>query len=80
MIFEDLQNLALRKDLYFCENFGFSIVNKRFFIEIHPEYLILGVDQSGGRKTIATNPLGIKLSSILTLTLTLAVNDMLMRC
>ena len=41
-----LQYLVFQTD--FCENFDFSIINKRFFIEIHPEYLIWAVDQSGG--------------------------------
>ena len=59
VICEDLQNLALQKDLYIREDFGFSIVNKKFCIEIHPEYLIWAVDQSERRKTIATNPMGI---------------------
>ena len=42
------QNLALYLDLYFRKNFDLFIVNKRFFIEIHPEYLIWAVDQSEG--------------------------------
>ena len=30
------------------EKFDFSIVKKRFFIEMHPEYLIWAVDQLEG--------------------------------
>ena len=33
-------NLALREQLVFRQDFDFFIINKRFFIEIHPEYLI----------------------------------------
>ena len=36
------------------------------------------VDQSEGMKTIGTSPMGIKVLSFLTLTLTLGVNEMLM--
>ena len=45
VICEDLLDFALQKDLYFRGDFDFSIVNKIFFIEIHPEYLIWAVDQ-----------------------------------
>ena len=43
-----LTEFSFAKRLLFPEDFAFSIVNKRFFIEIHPEYLIWAVDQSEG--------------------------------